>query len=51
MPMESKIELIKKLENMVSFQKDCLDSGDWNDFDKIENEIEELESKIVNFGQ
>lgn len=50
MTYSEKIELVKKLENMVAFQKDCLASGNWDDYDKIESEIKKLEEKIVYAG-
>ena len=47
MTFSKKLELVKKLESMVAFQKDCLDSGSWDDYDKAESEIKKLEDKIV----
>jgi hypothetical protein len=43
----SKLELLKKLEYLIAFQKDCLNSGDWESFDKLENEIKGLEAEIL----
>ena len=42
-----KMDLIKKLENLVAFQKDCLISGDWEDYDKAVEEVKRLEKEIV----
>lgn len=44
----SKLELIKKLECFIAFQAICLDEGNWEDFDKAENKVKELERKILN---
>lgn len=41
------LRLIKKLENMVAFQKDCLNAGNWDDYDKVIDEIHNLENKII----
>ena len=43
----SKFELIKKLEYLVAFQAQCLKEGNWEIFDKVENEIEELEKELL----
>lgn len=51
MTLEKKMELIKKLKHMVAFQKDCLDEGNWEDYDKIENEIKRLEEAIIYFEE
>lgn len=47
MTYERKIELVKRLESLVIFQKNCLDSGDWGDYDHAEMEIKNLENKII----
>ena len=47
MTFSEKFELIKKLETLVAFQEDCLNSGNWDEFDRIENEIKRLEEKIA----
>jgi hypothetical protein len=41
------LEQIKKLEYLVAFQTDCLAKGDWDSFDKTENEIKKIEEAIV----
>lgn len=43
----SKFEMIKKLEYLVAFQSNCLEQGDWENFDRLENSIKKLESKIL----
>lgn len=43
----SKLELIKQLEYLIAFQSDCLAKGNWEDFDKAENNITKLENKIL----
>ena len=48
MTIEEKTTLLKKLEALVLFQKDCLNGEDWDDFDKAESEIKNLENKIIN---
>lgn len=45
----SKLELLRKLEHLITFQKDCLDRGDWDTFDKVENEIKRIEESILKF--
>jgi hypothetical protein len=45
----SKFELIKKLEYLVAFQTQCLKEGDWEVFDKLENEVKKLEKDILVF--
>lgn len=47
MTQEKKLELIKKLEALATFQKTCLDSGNWGDYDHAENQIKKLEDEIV----
>lgn len=42
-----KLEAVKKLECLVAFQKDCLSSGNWEDYDRLENEIKKLEEEIT----
>jgi len=39
--------MIKKLEYLIAFQSDCLQSGDWEDFDLIEDSIKRLEISII----
>lgn len=43
----SKLELLKKLEYMVAFQANCLKEGNWDDFDKSEEEIKKLEKNLL----
>jgi hypothetical protein len=43
----SKLELIKQLEYFIAFQANCLANGDWDSFDKVENDIKRLEEKIL----
>ena len=43
----SKFELIKKLEYLVAFQTNCLQNGNWETFDKVENEIKKLERELL----
>ena len=43
----SKFELVKKLEYLVAFQANCLNEGDWDDFDKMEGEIKKIEESIL----
>ncbi|HPN96892.1 MAG TPA: hypothetical protein PLK35_03950 [Candidatus Moranbacteria bacterium] len=43
----SKLEIVKKLESLIVLQKECLNAGNWDDYDKIEGEIKHLEEEIV----
>lgn len=43
----SKLEMIKKLEYLVAFQSNCLEQGDWDNFDRLENSIKTLEKNIL----
>jgi hypothetical protein len=43
----TKYELLKKLEYLIAFQSSCLASGEWDEFDRIENEIKRLEENIL----
>jgi len=43
----TKLEIIKQLEYLTAFQADCLSKGDWESFDKAEDEIKKLEKMIV----
>jgi hypothetical protein len=47
----SKFELLKQLEYLIAFQTNCLNSGDWEDFDRTENEVRRLEEKILNWKE
>jgi hypothetical protein len=47
MTLEQKITTIKKLEALVAFQKECLNIGNWDDYDKAENKIKTLENEII----
>lgn len=42
-----KFQKIKELEYLVAFQVDCLTRGDWESFDKAENQIKKLEETII----
>jgi hypothetical protein len=42
-----KFEIVKKLEYMVAFQQDCLNSGNWDEFDRLAEEIKKLELEIM----
>jgi len=42
-----KLELLKQLEYMIAFQSDCLAKGDWDSFDRTENQIKRLEEAIL----
>lgn len=41
------METLKQLEYLIAFQADCLAKGDWDSFDKAENEIKKLEKAIL----
>jgi hypothetical protein len=41
-------ELIKQLEYLTAFQNDCLNKGDWNNFDKTEESIKKIEEALIN---
>lgn len=43
----SKLEMVKQLEYLVAFQVECLRDGNWEDFDKAEGKIKDLETKIL----
>jgi hypothetical protein len=43
----SKLEMIKKLEYLIAFQSSCLEKGDWDNFDRIEDSIKNLEKNIL----
>jgi len=43
----SKLEILKELETMIAFQIVCLDEGNWNDFDKAEDRVKDLEINIL----
>lgn len=43
----SNFEMLKKLEHLVAFQASCTSDGNWEDFDKAENVIKELELQIL----
>ncbi|EKE25200.1 MAG: hypothetical protein ACD_5C00253G0003 [uncultured bacterium] len=43
----SKLEMIKQLEYLVAFQTNCLEKGDWNNFDLLQNSISRLEEDIL----
>ena len=39
--------MIKKLEYLIAFQSNCLQKGDWVDFDLLEDSIRKLELEIL----
>ena len=43
----TKFEMIKQLEYLVAFQSDCLQKGEWEVFDHIEDSIKKLEMGIL----
>lgn len=43
----SKFELLKQLEYLIAFQANCLNAGNWEDFDITENKIKQLEEEII----
>jgi hypothetical protein len=43
----TKLEMIKKLEYLIALQSDCLQHGDWEDFDHLENSIKNLEITLL----
>ncbi|PIU07726.1 MAG: hypothetical protein COZ85_03655 [Candidatus Moranbacteria bacterium CG_4_8_14_3_um_filter_34_16] len=47
---KQKLKLVKKLETLVLFQKDCLDKGNWEDYDIVENEIEKIEENLASLN-
>ena len=42
-----KFEKIKKLEYLVALQSDCLEQGDWEDFDHLEDSIKNIEEDLL----
>lgn len=40
-------EIIKQLEYLIAFQSECLNKGDFENFDKSENAIKKLEEALV----
>jgi hypothetical protein len=47
MTQETARSIIKQLETMIIFQKECLDMGNWSDYDKAANKIKKLEEEII----
>lgn len=43
----SKFEMLKNLEHLIAFQSLCLTDGNWEDFDRTENEVKRLENEIL----
>lgn len=41
-------KIIKKLEYLIAFQNECLHKGDFENFDKTENEIKKTEEALIN---
>lgn len=44
----SQLEILKRLETMIAFQQVCLAQGNWDEFDRAENEVKKLEADILN---
>jgi hypothetical protein len=44
---KDKVQLISQLKCMVLLQKECLDLGDWDEFDKMEQQIGKLTEMIA----
>jgi len=42
-----KMELIKKLENLVAFQTHCLDRGDWEEYDMTIEQVKKIENQLI----
>lgn len=40
-------EVVKKLEYLVAFQNECLNRGDFENFDRSENAIKKLEEILI----
>jgi hypothetical protein len=40
-------KIIKQLEYLIAFQNECLNKGDFENFDKTENAIKKLEEALV----
>ena len=47
MTFEQKTELIKKLESLIILQRNFLAEGLWDEYDKTEEEIKKIESRII----
>ena len=47
----TKLELLKKLEYLIAFQADRLQTGDWESFDRAENEVKKIEEKLVQLNK
>ena len=43
----TKFEMVKQLEYLIAFQSDCLQKGDWEVFDRLEDSIKKLERMIL----
>lgn len=44
-------EIIKKLEYLIAFQNECLHKGDFENFDKTENEIKKIEETLIDLNK
>jgi hypothetical protein len=44
----SKFEMLKQLEYLIAFQVNCLNEGNWEDFDRTQDRIKNLEDQILN---
>jgi hypothetical protein len=43
----SKFEMLKQLEYLIAFQVNCLNEGNWDDFDRTQDRIKSLEDQIL----
>ncbi|MDO8529197.1 MAG: hypothetical protein Q7S18_00840 [bacterium] len=43
-----KFKIIKQLEYLIAFQNECLNGGDWDNFDKSEMAIKKIEEALIN---
>lgn len=42
-----KLDLLKKLEYLIAFQFERLESRDWDSFDRAEEEVKKIEENII----
>lgn len=43
----TQFEIVKQLEYLIAFQTNCLRDGNWDEFDRTENQIKDLEEEII----
>ena len=43
----TKFEMVKQLEYLIAFQAECLQKGEWEVFDHIEDSVKKLERNIL----